>query len=261
MNNRTERLWKRSLVGCFAGLMGLLLMTRGMPDAAAQGMPSQGYGPAVWRAFNNAIYETAVYRRANVRRLLHPLRFDEETGTVRVTQLTDYEGYHLGPNPLGRDIYVTVVSEVRTKCLGVRGDLGLWLRMLLGLHPDGAIKHFVVMEARREDVFRPAADPDPTRPWPCADPAADRNCGDNLPADASPQHVDWMARNMLSQYVIIPSLLETRSTGYPWTRLGYTYNWRPGVDRYGACEYVVRKGGIVNVLDVIPYQQYCATGR
>lgn len=258
MTPRFERIWKRSLVVCYVALLGLLLATLGLPDAGAQGATPPTYGPAVWRALNNAIYDAAVYRRANVRRLLNPLRFDPETDTARVAQLTDYDGYHPGANTLGRDIWVTAVPEVRTKCLGVRGDLALWLRMLLGLHPDTAVKHFVVMDIRREDVFRPSPDPDPIRPWPCADPGAEKNCGQNFPADAAPQHVDWIARTMLSQYVVIPSLLETRSNGYPWTRLGYTYNWNPNGDKYGACEYVVRKGGVVNVVDVIPYQQYCS---
>jgi hypothetical protein len=70
-----------------------------------------------------------------------------------------------------------------------------------------------------------------------------------------------MAQQLLGSYIVTPSLLDRRGNGYPWTRLGYTYNWRPGTDKYGASEYVVRKGATVNVLDVIPYQQYCAAGR
>jgi hypothetical protein len=68
-------------------------------------------------------------------------------------------------------------------------------------------------------------------------------------------HVQWLANQMLSSYVISESSLIP--VGYPWTRLGYTYNWRPGADKYGASEYVIRKGATVKVTDIIPYQRYC----
>ena len=48
--------------------------------------------------------------------------------------------------------------------------------------------------------------------------------------------------------------------GYPWTHLGYTYNWAPSADRYGASEYVIRKDAqypIVVVSNVAP-EAYCA---
>lgn len=257
---RSERIMKRALGACYVALLCLLFLTRYLPDAAAQGLPAD-YVPQLWNAFHNAVYDAAVYRRANVRQLRYPLRFDPQTDTVRVATVTDYDGYHLGENTLGREIWVTAVPEVRIRCMGVPGDLALFLRMLLGLHPDAPVKHFVLFDVHEGDIFRPAADPDPTRPWPCADPAADRNCGENLPADAGEEHVRWMAEHMLSQYVVIPSRLETKSTGYPWTRLGYTYNWRPGAEKYGASEYVMRKGAVVNVAAIVPFQEYCRAGR
>jgi hypothetical protein len=46
--------------------------------------------------------------------------------------------------------------------------------------------------------------------------------------------------------------------GYPWTHLGYTYNWRPGEDRYGTSEYVIRQGATAWVQEVIdPSYEYC----
>jgi hypothetical protein len=62
--------------------------------------------------------------------------------------------------------------------------------------------------------------------------------------------VRWIADTMLSHWMI--------PQGYPWTRLGYTYNWRPGASRYGASEYVVRAGSRVRVLSVAPAAEYCA---
>ena len=50
---------------------------------------------------------------------------------------------------------------------------------------------------------------------------------------------------------------ERRRLGWPWTALGYTYNWHPGSPRYGASEYLVRGGTQVVVTGVIPIAEYC----
>ncbi|GHU44240.1 hypothetical protein FACS1894190_15440 [Spirochaetia bacterium] len=36
-------------------------------------------------------------------------------------------------------------------------------------------------------------------------------------------------------------------SAYPWTRLGYTYDWAPGSNEYGLSEFIVLKGVTVNV--------------
>ena len=203
------------------------------------------------RRLNRSIYDAAVYKESNVRPL-HPLEFDSSTLTTKVVTLTGYN-YAKGSNTLSRDVWVTAVPEVRDKCQGVRGDLAMWLRELLGLHPDSNVTHFVLIEVKKGDIFRPAADPDPARKWPCSDPQT-KNCGESFPEGASDPHIKWIANQMLGAYVISKTLKED---GYPWTRLGYTYNWRRGADRYGASEYVIRQGSVVDVKEIIPYQDYC----
>ena len=47
------------------------------------------------------------------------------------------------------------------------------------------------------------------------------------------------------------------TVGYPWTRLGYTFNWYSGGDRYGASEYVVRGGSIIEVVSSSDIAAYC----
>jgi hypothetical protein len=67
-----------------------------------------------------------------------------------------------------------------------------------------------------------------------------------------------MAKQMLSSYIVAQPVL---ADGYPWTRMGYTYNWKPGADRYGASEYVLRKNAVVTINQVVPYREYCAGDR
>jgi hypothetical protein len=203
------------------------------------------------RRFNEAIAIAAVYRRENLRPL-HPLVFDPADQTTRVVSLTG-PAYSPGPCRLDRDVWVTGVPEVQEKASRFTGDLAPRLRALLGLHPDTPVTHFVSLRVRQPDIFRPTADPDPTRPWPCADPQAPE-CGETFPEVVGQTHINWMARQMMASYLVSRPL---RTDGYPWTRLGYTYDWWWGADRYGASEYVVSKGALVTVESVTPYRDYC----
>ena len=60
-------------------------------------------------------------------------------------------------------------------------------------------------------------------------------------------------------WVLAYSLKQYRSVnGYPWTGLGYTYNWRPGAPGVvGVPEWVVGRGTLVTVLAAQSVQQFC----
>lgn len=207
-------------------------------------------------AYNAALVDSAVYRFSNLRPL-KPLKFDPATRTVRVVQLTNFRRYTAGDNKLGKSVWVTAVPEVRERCQGFSADLEMRLRQLLGLPPDQEIIHFVVMDVRQGDIFRPAADPDPTTTLPCACPVT-AECGRSFPETATAEHKQWYVGQMLGRYFIVEGFSERPERfGYPWTRLGYTYDWKPGADKYGASEYVVREGATVRVTDIVPYQKYC----
>jgi hypothetical protein len=239
-------------VKVLAGLSLLLLAAAGIPTAAEQPAPDEA--AAALKHFNAAISDAAVYRKANLRRLV-PLKFDPGSGTARVVTLTGDIYPKAGPRKLRRDVWVTAVPEVRDRCKGVEKDLAVFLRQLLGLHPNARFTHFVVMDVKKADIFRPAPDPETTTEWPCADPRRGQNPGQLFPEGVSEGHVRWIAKQMLSSYLIAQP---GNTDGYPWTRLGYTYNWKPGADRYGASEYVVRRNSVVIIDGVIPYREYCA---
>lgn len=228
----------------------LPLATGGRPASAQQNGPDHSNLHA---AYNAAMLDSTVYRFSNLRPL-KPLQFDPVTKTVQVVQLTEFRGYTLGDNKLGKYVWVTAVPEVRERCQGFSGDLEMRLRQLLGLPPYQEIIHFVVMDVRQGDIFRPATDSDPTTTLPCACPVT-AECGKSFPKSASDEHKQWYAGEMLGRYFIVEGPPER--FGYPWTRLGYTYDWKPGADKYGASEYVVRKGASVRVVDIIPYRKYC----
>lgn len=206
---------------------------------------------AILVPYNKAIYDSSVYKFSNLRPLF-PLTFDVEK-RAKVVSLTDHQ-YAKGDTTLPVDIWVTAVPEVQTICRGFSGDLSMRLHQLLGLHPARRFSNFVVISVNANDIFRPTANPDPTTVLPCSS-AIPANCGEAFPDNVTQEHVKWIAQQMLSLYVLSESHLIP--VGYPWTRLGYTYDWKPGANKYGASEYVIRKGSTIKVLEIIPYQTYC----
>jgi hypothetical protein len=218
--------------------------------SAQQPAPDQS---AILAAYNAAIYDASVYRFSNLRPL-KPLKFDPATKTVSVVSLTDWK-YHVGPTKLPLYLWVTPVPEAQNICRGFSGDnLDLRLRQLFGLHPNSKIVDFVVITVKEGDIFRPTANPDPTTTLPCSYPVP-VNCGEAFPENVSDKHLRWFANQMLNSYVISEAYLIPY--GYPWTRLGYTYDWKPGANKYGVSEYVIQPGSTVTVIDVVPYKKYC----
>lgn len=233
----------------------LLLLVAG--SAVAQEKQPSTTDAALWTQFNAAVVDAAVYQPAHVYQLT-PLKFDAR-GRTRVVVLTDYCCYTVSDKEeeLGASPWATPDHEVQDKCRTFTDeDLAMRLRELLGLQPNRVLKNFVTMEVKMCDIFRPASDPETTTMWPCQDHETNKACGETFPTDVRADHIQWMAEKMLSSY----ALLAPPSTefSYPWTRLGYTYDWKPGLlNRYGASEYVLRKGAKVKVISIIPFAEYC----
>ena len=202
----------------------------------------------LWNAYFQSVYDSAVYQRDRVRPL-YPLQPDGD-GNVLVATLGRRDGNVGDPiSSTGEGIWVTIVPEVQTICRAFTGDVPMQLRQLLGLPPDTDVPRFLVLRARASDLFRPSPYPDPTAKYPCPDPANDATCGNVFPSTATPAHIHWIASASLSLHAI--------PYGYPWTHLGYTYNWAPGKDRYGASEYVIRAGATTTITQKATAVEYC----
>lgn len=232
-----------------ASLLLLLLTGHGNSAFAFQSAPDES---SILAAYNAAIYDSSVYKFSNLRPL-RPLKFDPITKSVSVVTLTSFN-YRLGETRLSIYVWVTAVPEVQEICRGFSGDLELRLHQFFGLHPNRKFTNFVIMAVKEGDIFRPTANPDPTTTLPCSCPIPP-NCGEAFPETISELHMRWFANQMLSSYVISESYLIP--VGYPWTRLGYTYDWKPGANKYGASEYVIRKDSTVTVTEIVPYKKYC----
>ena len=193
----------------------------------------------------------SVWRNEDVKPL-KPLVVNAD-GTVEVVTVTKYEV----TSPLYGDTWVTVVPELQTACRKFTGDIVMQVRELLGLPPDHQIPNIFVMRVKPSDVFRPTPDPTPWTLCPCGNPASPGackfdstvQCGNSFPPDVSVSHQQWIANTAMS--------LRQMPGGFPWTHLGYTYNWARVPDHYGASEYIVRKGAQVKVESKFSTEQYC----
>lgn len=221
------------------------------PEATPE-QPLAGDTQALWNVYEHAVYDSSVYQRWNVRPL-RPLVADEQ-GNVLVVTLTSKDakvGDTLAAGPYG--MWVTGVPEVQTICRGFRVDIAMRLRQLLGLPPDADTTRFLVLSVAAADLFRPSPDSDIATRFPCKsqpDGSLPSNCGNSFPESTTAAHYQWIASESL--------YLHSVPNGYPWTHLGYTYNWTPGQDRYGASEYVIRANAKAFVMDNVPPDKYCA---
>lgn len=200
--------------------------------------------------YQQAIQDASVYRADHVLPLNAAV--PDGNGDLRMVTFTSWGGWVAGTDTVDQDTWVTLVPEVRDSCAGY-GGAGLRLRInqLLGLPPRAGDSLMVEMTVPLAAVFRPVADPAPTTRYPCGD-TLQAQCGERFPDGVSPEHVRWIADNLLTKWRV-PS-------GYPWTRLGYTYNWHPGSPRYGASEYLVRRGTVATAVTVQPLRAYCRAG-
>jgi hypothetical protein len=142
--------------------------------------------------------------------------------------------------------YVTIVPEAKNFCRDKNRlretELTLRLEQLLGLPPKNGKVAFVELLVDPRDLFRPCPDPEIT----------DRRCELDFRLTgfltASQSYVTWFNDQKSQSY---------GPKGYPWTRLGYTYDWGDSSRHIGLSEFIIRPGATVKVSSVTETADYC----
>jgi len=207
-------------------------------------------------AYSNAIEDAKVAQQNEIYKNLvaivpsnDSLRWEKKTGDVLVVTWTSWNGYddHIGKSvELSRPVWVTVVPEIQTFCRRqavLAAHIPLRLEQLLGLPPGNGKTKFVEMWVSPKDLFRPSPDPE----------ISDHEAELDFPESSryvtvSQSHRKWI--NDLIQTSYGPD-------GYPWTRLGYTYDWGNPDNEIGLSEFVIRSGATVTVKTVTDTLGYC----
>jgi len=205
------------------------------------------------RAYCNAVQDAETAEPDEISRDLvaivyynNNLIWEDQPGNSRVLAVTwtSWDGYN---NQVGqsitttRDIWVTVVPEVKNFARGkhlAEDRLTLRLEQLVGVPPKSGKKWFVEIWANPEDIFRPSPDPDIT----------DHEAELDFPKYVPTEYIKWFNDLRIQSY---------GENGYPWTRLGYTYDWGNPKSEIGLSEFVIKAGSEVTIHSVSTTSDYC----
>jgi hypothetical protein len=142
------------------------------------------------------------------------------------TTYFDSSVYNTGNYP----IWVTTAPELlkRMKKEAVDSSkVDLRLKQLLGLPESSVYNYFVELWVKPSDLFRPCPDNN----------INDKECKLCFPDSTNPGYVLWINENRISRYY--ECKLQDK---YPWTQLGYTFDWnRNNATHYGLSEFVIGK--------------------
>lgn len=246
-------------------ILGVLVVLAPAAPASAEPPISN----RLWNAYGEAISDSAISRPGEVAEdLVVADPSDERTQWTTIGGEQYMLVSRLGYRPLSdvspgepfevaSHVFVTVPEEVRLECERSRcarmstSKLDLRLKQLIGLPPDASYRFITRMWVRPTDLFRPCTQVDPMIPT-C--PQLMTNAV-HAGVDRSRFLIDqamysWrIAREGTPQRVSCAKDFRNESGGncfgFPWTRLGYTFDWRPGSDERGVTEFVIAPGSTV----------------
>ncbi|TAJ13584.1 hypothetical protein DMA11_08470 [Marinilabiliaceae bacterium JC017] len=152
-----------------------------------------------------------------------------------------YTGFY---NTSDYPIWVTVAPQLlRRLNPGDFVDMNLRLKQLLGLPPDKTVYGYIVeFWVRPQDLFRPCPDKE----------IDDTQCDLCFPANTDSAHIQWINKSRIDRYYKCGLFNQ-----YPWTQLGYTYDWHPGNPTHvGLSEFVIGKDKNVVVHKIYSTEEY-----
>ncbi|MDD4155286.1 MAG: hypothetical protein PHY08_01825 [Candidatus Cloacimonetes bacterium] len=111
------------------------------------------------------------------------------------------------------------------------------LKQLLGLPPDSDNTYIVEMWVETDDLKRPSKDNE----------IYDSQSDLSYPVDADSSWINWFNNLVATQYGENP---------YPWTQLGYTYDWGNPESKIGISEFIIMKNSTVKIENVYTVEEY-----
>lgn len=180
--------------------------------------------------YHNAIIDASVAEESE----LMPLKaIDTSADSVLVCTWNKYpETYVTGTDitiSYG-DVWVFTEEEIYAwgQENGMAEDMELRMQQLIGLPPQDSKTHFSVLRVKPKDLYRPARDSE-------IDDTASQLI---FPENVTEEHKAWFEGN--AEYSYNPHR-------YPWTGLGYTYDWADNGMEYGLSEFILKNGAEVTV--------------
>jgi hypothetical protein len=147
--------------------------------------------------------------------------------------------YNTGSYP----IWITTAPELLQRMHKEKTtDVNRRLVQLLGLPPNATYSYFVEFWVKPADLFRPCPDKEIT----------DRRCDICFPADADSSHIAWINGSRIDRYYQCGLYNQ-----YPWTELGYTFDWDPeNKSHVGLSEFVIAAHANIKVKAIYTTAEY-----
>ncbi len=115
------------------------------------------------------------------------------------------------------------------------------LKYLLGMPLDSYKAYFVEFWVKPADLFRPCPDSEIT----------DNVCNTCFPENATPEHKNWLNQTRAGSYF---NCQLTKC--YPFTSLGYTYDWENTDNHVGLSEFIIKENANIVVHKVYTTENY-----
>jgi hypothetical protein len=211
--------------------IAVILAALVLASCASQAPPAT---QSLQSAYEKSI-ELAAVKSPDAVRVLTPITQDEVVVAHVQTQDRIDQSYAT---------WVALPDEVRRHCSGKANPI-LALQMALGLPPKTQpdLKVFT-FRVHRTDMFRP-----------CASSASveDQSCTLDVNLASDDEHREFVLAQMMSSY--------RTSKGYPFTAMGWSYNWDPAAKTpMGVSEYVLRRRAVLRDITWVTPAQFCAGG-
>jgi hypothetical protein len=139
------------------------------------------------------------------------------------------------------ETWVTAVPELKTFYGGIAVAVDnpvLRIEQVLGLQKDSGNEWFAELWVNPDDLYRPCPDSEIT----------DSVCGLTFPENTAVEYIDWFNNQIIESYC--------NEQKYPWTRLGYTYDWCDLTYEIGLSEFIIRQGAKVLVERLERFEDY-----
>jgi len=140
--------------------------------------------------------------------------------------------------------WVTTVPEMggflKKNSFPDQSSLHLRVAQILGMPPDSENDYFVEFWVYPENLYRPTPDPEIT----------DHEADLYFPSNVTAKHISWFTNELMQKYDT------TTSSAFPWTRLGYTYDWANPLHPIGLSEFVVDTSSVVTVKNIYSSWEY-----
>jgi hypothetical protein len=157
---------------------------------------------------------------------------------------------HVQPYPTvdaSRALWISLPDELRALCKDKPDEL-LAVQMALGLPPDPTDNKIFTFTINPNDLFRPCASGPQT---------TTTSCSLDVPPAGSARNDNFVLSQMMGSYRVgFPS------PGYPFTGMGWSYDWDPdSATHQGVSEYVTNPGSAISDVTQMTAASFCEAKR